>query len=158
MLVSKKTSPYGKGFTLIEVMIFITILSVVFVAMAGYTAQLIFSMKINEHKTRAAIHAEVVKEWLNGERETDWAVFLTRASAAGTRYCMNAAVGFGTEFAALPVGGPCGFNGVTGVNPPIFRRELILTRVGNQVNADIVVSWMEGETLYRQNIQAVYVE
>jgi hypothetical protein len=159
----KKNTAWEKAFTIIEVIIFVAILNIVFIAMAGYTARLIYSMKINEHKLRANIYAEELREWLNGERDTDWATLYGKATPAGATYCINrnlsALDDLATNFAQTTPPFPCNYVGITGIPPTIYRRWFVLRRVPpSQVNVDIVVSWFEGQTPYSETIQTIYVQ
>ena len=136
-----------KGFTLLEVMIFTTILTIVLVSAAAFTTRLVYNLRINEHK--------IFANWNS--------IFNAAANAPGTTYCVNGNLTVSTTFAdtsvfRIPtVGNPCNFNGITGRVPAIFRRELILTRNStNQVTATVRVSWQEGATVYSDEIQAVY--
>lgn len=159
----KKSHCRNNGFTIMEVLIFITILNIIFIAMAGFTVRLIYTMKVNEHKLRATIYAEEIKEWLNGERETDWATLYTKATPGGATYCFNRPRDPSETLAnSFPQTFPpdvCNFDAVISLPPSIYRRTFVLRRIPpNQVNADIVVSWYEGATLYSSTINTVYVQ
>lgn len=153
-----------KGFTLLEVMIFTTILTVVLVSAAAFTTRLVYNLRINEHKIFANIYASELLEWLTSEREANWNnVYSVASNSPGTTYCVNGNLTVNTTFAdttvfRIPtVGNPCIFNGITGRPPTIFKRELILVRNGtNQVNVTVRVSWQEGATTYSDEIQAIY--
>ncbi len=154
-----------KGFTLLEVMIFTTILTVVLVSAAAFTTRLVYNLRINEHKIFANVYASELLEWLTSEREANWNSLYTAAGNAPgdiTTYCVNGNLTVNTTFAdsvfRIPtVGNPCAFNGITGRVPAIFKRELILTiNSTNQVTATVRVSWQEGATVYSDEIQAVY--
>src|SRR3989344_8270460 len=81
----------NKAFTLIEIMIFVSLLSIVLIVTVGYVTRLLMNMKVNEHKIFATFYVEEVSEWLLGERESDWNNFHSKASvsAPGTTYCLN---------------------------------------------------------------------
>ncbi len=149
-----------KGFTLLEVMIFTTILTIVLVSAAAFTTRLVYNLRINEHKVFANVNASELLEWLTSEREANWSnLYNAAGNAPGTTYCVNGNLTVSTTFADPTVftAAPCAFNGITGRVPAIFKRELILTRNGtNQVTATVRVSWQEGATVYADEIQAVY--
>lgn len=147
-----------KGFTLLEVMIFTTILSMVLVSAAAFTTRLVYNLRINEHKVYANIAASELLEWVTSERESDWNTIYNAASdAPGSRYCINSNLGLQTSITSFTAGATCNFNGITGRDPQIFKRELILVRNGiNQVTATVRVTWLEGNTTYTDEIQAIY--
>ena len=76
MLNHKK---YLRGFSLIEVMIFVSILGIVFIITIGYVINLLRTMKVNEHKVMATYYAEELREWLKSEKEADWDAFSQKA-------------------------------------------------------------------------------
>lgn len=140
------------GFSLVEVLVFITILSIFFVAAAAITTASLRNMKINEHKILATRYGEELLEWLRGEKEADWNNFVNRSSINGTTYCFS-----NTPINNWPTttGSCSSFNGL---NPPIYKRELSLTTApgGNQVNVSINVSWQEMGNTYSVPINTVF--
>lgn len=64
-----------KAFSLIEVLVFITILALFFVTAAAVVTASLRNMKINEHKILASHYAEELLEWFRGEKEADWHTF-----------------------------------------------------------------------------------
>lgn len=164
MIVQLDAKKYTKGFTLLEVMIFTTILSVVLVAAAAFTTRLVYNLRINEHKIYANIYSSELMEWLSSEREADWtSIYNAATNSPGTTYCVNDDLQLTTTMAdILPTaGGSCLYNGITGKTPTIYKRELILVRNGvNQVTATVRVSWQErnsgGLATYSDELQAVY--
>src|SRR3989344_8441570 len=81
----------NKAFTLIEIMIFVSLLSMVLIVTVGYVTRLLMNMKVSEHKIFATFYVEELSEWLISERYADWDGFQSRASvsAPGTSYCLN---------------------------------------------------------------------
>jgi len=151
MYVHKK----NQAFSLIEVLVFISVFAVFFVvAIAAVTASL-RNMKINEHKIIATRYAEELQEWLKSEKEIDWNIFST--SRIGT-YCFNNPI----PISSWPAAGACGvndFSGISGINPAIFKREMILTVTGNpvtQVDAVITVSWKEVNQTFNVTLNSVF--
>jgi hypothetical protein len=168
MIPQQGANQHNKAFTLLEVMIFTTILSVVLVAAAAFTTRLVYNLHINEHKIYANIYSSELMEWLSSEREADWTSIYNKASnSPGTTYCVNEDIQLNTTiadttvFRVPTVGNPCLFNGITGKVPAIYKRELILVRNGtNQVVATVRVSWQErnatGLATYSDESQAVF--
>ena len=67
MLINKQNS-----FTLIEVLIFVTILSVFFIlAMSAVTVSL-RTLTFNEHKIKANHYSRQLEDWLRAQREINW--------------------------------------------------------------------------------------
>lgn len=139
-----------KGFTLIEVLIFITLISFIFIALSYLSVITLLNSKIGEHKTLAAHYSEELREWLRGQKEVDWYVFFNKSSAGGTGYC----------FAVTPISnwtaacgdlecGGCGYS--MGVLPnTTFKRYVKLTQNTNPdwVKTEIIVEWKEGSNTF----------
>lgn len=151
------------GFSIIEIIVFVSLLSIILVAAVGYTVRLVFTMTHNRHKILATHYVDEVKDWLDGERESDWEVFQGRSSTGtGTTYCMNAPLQLLTRLNTLAAGA-CGFNGIGAViptNPLIYRRTLTLQKdqaeTARTVTATIRVSWRDEGVLYTESIETIY--
>lgn len=156
----KKKNNSKHGFGLLELVFFISILSIVLVASIGFTIRLVFAITHNRHKLLATHYAQEVKEWLNGERESNWEQFQNRASiGAGTTYCINQQLNLAMALDSLTTG-VCGFNGVAGQLPNIYRRRLTLIKdrddTASRINALIEVSWQDEGMLYSETIETLY--
>ena len=150
MKINNRTS-----FTLLEVMIFIMILSVVLVSATSYITRLLVNLRANEHRTNAVYLADDVKEWLNGERESNsWDVFSAKGTAAGATYCVNqllnlnnTIVQLGPPTNIIPAGNCTTNASIHPGLPAIYRRQLILHTNNvvppTQITASITVSWVE---------------
>jgi len=151
-----RSSRTSLGFSIIEIIIFIGILSVVLTAALGFTVRMIMSVRVNEHRLRATYYVEEVKEWLDGEREADWATFESFASPAGVVYCMNQPLTL-TDTLGTLTPGACTSNGLV---PAIYHRELTLSKdnpsTATRVDATIQVTWMENGVQYVEKIQTGY--
>lgn len=149
---------FKKGFTLIEVLVFVSILGLFFVMAAAVSIASVRFVKINEHKVLATKHAEDIVEWLRSEKESDWDTFVSKAD--GSVYCFNDPVTDVNETINDQAAGACaGYTGLTGVTPAIFKREVTLSRVGSptyQVNVEVEVSWLESSTTYSVPVQTVF--
>lgn len=146
--MNKKT-----GFSLIEVLVFISIFSVFFVTAIASITVTLRNMKKNEHKIMATRYAEELQEWLKAEKEIDWYNFST--TYPGQTFCFNSPI------TVWPTAGSCStFNGVVGVDPAIFKRELALTATGSnpvtQVKAIITVSWQEIGQTYQVVLNSIF--
>lgn len=138
-----------KSFSLIEVLIFISVLSLFFVAALSVTTFNIKNMKIQEHKILAVKYAEEAIEWLKQEKEDEWFTFIARAGSS-QNYCLN-----GLNWGST---GACGENYILGA-PSIFKRDLSIVNSGtpvNQVSAVVTVAWKEGDIDFNVPIKTVF--
>lgn len=127
-----------KGFSLVEVLVFVTVLGLFFVAAMSVTTYNLKNMKVQEHKILATRYSEEVTEWLRQNKEDDWTIFIGHDSGSGTNYCLNSLDwnSPGNCDNSYPVG-----------SPPFFKRDLLLTNSGSpvdQVKAVLTISWKEG--------------
>ncbi len=133
------------GFTLIEVILFVSLISVVFVTFASLSTVQLRSSRINEHKIIATHYAEELREWLRGEKEENWNTFI--ATRMDT-WCFNS-----EPISSWGTLGICGYD-----LDNRYKRTVVLEAGENntQVTADIVVSWMEGQNSYQVPIAGVF--
>lgn len=135
----------NRGFSLIELLVFVSIFSLFFVIAISVMTVSLKNLKTNEHRIVATRYAEELLEWMKGEKEQDWNAFYARASGGGSAYCFN---GIDPNWT---VTSPCAeFNGITGSTYPskIYKRDAVLTQASTfQVDVTITVSWMEGTRL-----------
>ncbi len=151
----KKFSSYAqKGFSLMEVLIFITVLSVIFLAIAYATSQSIKQTKFNEQKLLATRYAEELEEWFRGEKESDWATFYgTRAGAGGRTYCFSDSTYDGSGNLIWPTTGNCGLSYDL---RSLYKREATLTQsLGSQVQVVIRVDWRDGPNIFTVPITTI---
>lgn len=135
----------NSGFTLIEVILFVSLISVVFITFASLSTAQLHSSRINEHKIIATHLGEELREWLRGEKEENWNTFITTRMDT---WCFN------TEpISSWGTSGSCGYD----LNNR-YKRTVVLEAGENntQVTADIVVSWMEGQNSYQVPIAGVF--
>ncbi|CAN5206386.1 hypothetical protein BH09PAT2_BH09PAT2_09450 [soil metagenome] len=158
MLTRMKKKANQKGFSLLEVLVFITILNIVFVAAISLIIGSLYRMQINIHKQHATFYAEELKEWLNSEREVDW---IGLQAKTGNTYCVNTQLNLQSTFSNFTTG-TCTYSGIGSNNPRIFRRQLTLTQTSStQIAANIDVSWNEAAPngsiqQYNQTIKTIY--
>lgn len=148
-----KKSSKNSGFTLIEVLVFITLLSLLFTAVLTLSTSLLKTAKYNENKILATHFGEELYEWLQTEKELDWAGptgFLTKAPTYVTpvSYCFNSPTLTASDW---PSSGACSDSSYALGNR--FNRQIELTlkdvttplgAVEQQVEAKIEVSWRDG--------------
>jgi len=143
--------PKRLGFSLVEVLVFVTILGLFFVAAVSVTTFSLKNMKMSEHKIIATHLAEEGVEWIKSEKENDWETFILRdtSSGTGTLYCLNT-LNWHT--------GSCGENYLLGT-PNFFKRETTLANSGSpittQVDVKVIVSWIEGNQTMNVTIKTI---
>ena len=125
-----------KSFTLIEVLIFVSILILFFISSITITTYILRNLKVQEHKILATRYAQELLEWLRGKKEEDWDTFI---SHDGT-YCFNESLS-----RSFPTRGECS-NSYSLAN--YFKREATLTLLNTnppntQMKINITVKWIE---------------
>lgn len=141
-----KKSP--AGFSLIEVLIFVTILSLFFIVAITITTFNLRNLKLQEHKILATRYAEEGVEWIKQEKEDDWQVFASHG-ATSLNYCLNS-----LDWSTLT---DCGSSYTLG--PPfIFKRSLIITNSGSPINKatiELTVSWLDNDIVQKVVIKSI---
>jgi len=133
------------GFTLIEVLVFVTVLSLFFISAVTITTFSLRNLKIQEHKIIATRYAEESSEWVKQEKEDDWQVF---ASHNGTNYCLNSLSWTNGLCSTYSLG-----------TPGFFKRDLILSISGNptdKITTVLTVSWLEKGVNQNVILKSVY--
>ena len=138
-----------RGFSLIEVLVFISVASVFFITAISVGTYTLKNMKQDEYKLRATRYAEELNEWLRGEKEKDWDVFYGYAN--NNTYCFNST---SLSFPAVPGNNPCSANDFS--LEGLFKRSMILSQSGNKVITKINVSWNEGGNTFTVPLNTVY--
>lgn len=153
--------PQKQGFSLIEVLVFVSILSVFFVTAISVSVSSFKNLQYNEHKIIASKYAQDVVEWTRSEKETDWGGRLnaggntftekvTQQGNAGnlyqTTFCFNT-----SPIVAWPGTGACAstsfipFN--TGFSAGYTRQVVFTSTVASgfvtTVNMQVTVQWYE---------------
>lgn len=134
---------FKKGFSLVEVLVFVTILSLFFVTALTVTTFNLRNLKIQEHKILATRYAEEGMEWVKQEKEDDWQNFTIHDDSTGTTYCINV-LNWNTSNSSTLY--DC--NSYTLGNPVgIFNRSMVITNSAgppvDQVSVVMTVSWMD---------------
>ncbi len=158
---------YKKSFSLIEVLIFVTILTLFFIVAAAVIITSLRDMKISEHKILATRYAEELMEWLRSDKEVDWggttcsgncpdpvlpANFTEKATKCQSlqcTFCFNT-----TPISAWPTSaGACATGTFLSDGKSLFKREVTLTSshgagsYADKVEARIIVSKVRPITL-----------
>ena len=127
------------GFTLVEILIFVTLISIIFVTFSALTAVSINKEQVNEHKILSSHYGEELREWMRGQKEIDWDSFVS--TKMGT-WCFN------TEPVTTwpQTQGACSSYGLKS----LFKREATLTANSDntQVNELLTLTWSEGSNIF----------
>lgn len=162
-----KRSNYGRrsrslrirrdSFTLVEVLLFVSILSVFFVLAASVVTVTLRNMKFNEHKIKALHYSRQLEDWLRVQKEIDWggdqcsgsccaiACNFTQRVTQGSlnpKFCFN-----NFPISEWPAANLLGFDCDYSLDS-IFSREVQFQSLPadsyiNQVSLIITTSWLE---------------
>lgn len=127
-----------KGFSIIEVLVFVSILSLIFISAVSVTTYSLKVMRFSQDKILATHYAEEGLEWVKSQKEDDWNNFtnLDTSAGSGTIYCLTA-LNWSSP-------GICSETDLFGT-PNIYSREVTLTNQGgspvDQSNVEIRVDW-----------------
>lgn len=139
---------FESGLSMIEVLIAISILSIIFISAAYATSISLSRSKYNQDRILASRYGDELEEWLRGEKETSWSTFVARSAASpGVTYCFN------STSISWPVSGTCGTT--FGLNNR-FLREATLIGTGTQVSIRISVQWKDASRTYTVPVDTVF--
>lgn len=147
-----------KGFSLVEVLVFTTVLSLFFVTAMAVATYNIRNTKVQEDRILATRYAEEVVEWLRYEKESDWSIFVTHdAGATGKTYCLN---NYNLDWS---IGLSCGDvypDDYSLGTPGIFKRELYIKNSGappvNEIDTTVTVYWKDFGTTLNVAVPTVF--
>lgn len=138
------------GFSLLEVLIFVSIISLFFIAAASVATVSLRTIKANENKILATRYAEELAEWVRGEKEEDWTVFTTTRMG---NWCFSQEPVTKWPDSKSTTNPICPDSQVIG---SLFKREMIVELSGERVNASINVVWSEGVQTLSVPIKTVF--
>ena len=125
----------SQGFSLIEVLVFISVLTVALVALIGSVTY--SSLVLNDARYRlfATRYNEELAEWLKFQREyyQYQSIVDQISNSAGTTYCFN------TDSLNWPSPGACPSNDYSLNN--FYKRELMLINSTGQIDVEITTSY-----------------
>lgn len=137
-----------QGVTMLEVLIFVTLLSMIFVAVAQSTTQSLKRTQYNQENLIGTRYAEELDEWLSSEKEVSWTTFSSRAASPANYYC------FEDELTTCDATDTCWDNTVTSCNDcgytldAQYKRCASLETNGSRVDVDIIVEWIDGPNTF----------
>jgi|WetSurSiteA1Bulk_404760.scaffolds.fasta_scaffold00731_2 Tfp pilus assembly protein PilV len=133
----------NKGQSLFEVVVAISVITLIIVAMIILTTTSIRNNSYSRNKTVASRYSQEAIEWLRGQRDASWPTFYGKTSTIPRYYCFKVSPLTPT----WPSAGLCGDSDYINSNT-IFKRQLTLTRDplnGDFIIADVAVSWTDGQ-------------
>lgn len=135
-----------KSFSLIEVLVFTTILTLFFIAAVSVSTFFLKNLKNEQYKIIATHLLEEANEWLKQEKEKDWIEFLSHTNQQGIIYCLKN-LDWNNQ-------GNCqNYNLGT---PNIFKREMSIKIINNSVvEAEIFVYWLETNQENKVNSKSI---
>ena len=154
---------FSYSFSLIEVIIFVSILGLFFIFAATVATSSLRDMQINEHKIIATHYAEQMLEWLKAKKMIDWDhISMSMSSNGGSTYCFNQTLF--TDIATFPTPTEGWQNTCASTLSPFFKREVTLTRDTTgcggtyvcKVKVVIKVKWQEHGNNYEVPINTVF--
>ncbi len=155
---------FRPGLSLVETMIFVAIVSVVFVTIISSMVGTSRIAKSDFHRLYATRYADDAVEWLRFSASRGWQAFYNAIPAQNgeTEYCMNTNLGLADEFKIgdeviihrISSGLPCGYSGMSmglatpplpTVGPQVFRRtvKFTTTNPSEPVKVTVTVSWQD---------------
>lgn len=136
-----------RGFSLIEVLVFVTILSLFLIVAASIITTSIRQNTAKINFLKATHYNQQLLEWIRSEKETDWSTFVSRGSAIGTFYCFTSDVPtWSIASCAYDLGG-------------LFKRYAVIKTVGSpvtQVEVAIGTDWQEGGNTNTTKLHTVF--
>lgn len=157
-----------RGFSLVEVLIFVTIFSIFFVLAASVVTTTLRMTKENQNRIRASHYAEDLKEWFEAERAINWG-----GASCGDPCSLPANPSF-TELVTQADPASFCFNDKTITGWPTigaggclldldgqFRRIATFSAQStagyvNQVGVDITVEWKDGTEMHSVPLRTAF--
>lgn len=159
----------NKGFTLIEVLIFTTLISFIFITLSYLAVNSIQNSKIGAHKILATHYAEELREVLRNQKEDDWTNFISSIPLSPTIIitCYGPLSLTGSASTEPYSTDQCkAAQFVVGTAPDaIFKRYVSMKRYidthptkPNQVDVDITVEWIDGGRTFTVPLNTVFAQ
>lgn len=139
-----------RGFSLIEVLVFVTILSVFIIIAISVSVNSLRNIQINQHKILATKYSQELVDWLRGQKEEDFLTFA--ADRSDKTWC----------FKTVPVTGWPALSGVCQAGDlinSIFKREVALVSNASpatSINVTVTVSWSELGNTYSVPVGTIF--
>lgn len=152
MIKHNNTFTKSSGVALVESVVTVGVVVVLITGLLSLTSKSLNASQFGKNKSTAVGYASSAIEIVRKERDSSWAVFSAKASAApGTMYCLS-----GTSAWTNPVSGAC----PTNVNS-FYSRSVTYTNVSSgtpKVIIDVVVRWSEGSIHHDTKLKTYFTQ
>lgn len=157
-----------QAFTLIEVVIFIAISSIILITIVSLSISVIRQTTTSHHKLYAARYADELAEWLRIQKEISWQDFYTVAQfryPSNTVYCINNDITLASDLISALQSNDCPeYNGIFLPNsgPKIYKRTITFQPqpvLDNKksVKGTVRVEWREAnDTPYFVQVETLF--
>jgi type II secretory pathway pseudopilin PulG len=136
-----------KGFSLIEVLIFVTILSLFLITAAAIITATIRQNSLKVNMLKATHYNEELLEWIKSERDIDWNTFVSYGDSVGKTYCFTSEdISWSMASCSYDLAG-------------MFKRYGIIKTIGSpvsQVEVTVYTEWQEGGNINSTNLHTIY--
>jgi Tfp pilus assembly protein PilW len=131
-----------EGQSLFELVVAIAVSALIVVAMVSLAATSIKNSTYSKNRALASTYAQQATEWLRGERDADYNIFISKVENIGTEneMCLNNLIWMDSPIAC---------NGTIEGTP--FERYVVFGLTSDSevvVTADVVVSWTDSGGLH----------
>lgn len=136
-----------KSFSLIEVLVFVTILSLFLITAASIITVSIRQNTLKVNMLKAIHHNDQLFDWIQTEKEIDWNLFVALADSVGKTYCF-------TDTTFLWSIAVCDYD-----LDSTFKRYATLKTVGSpvsQVEVTIYTDWREAGAIHSTKLHTVF--
>jgi len=146
---------HKKAFSLIEVLIFVTILSIFLIAAASIVTLSMRQNTLRIHMLKATHYNSQLLEWLKGERDIDWKSFVMYAQNKSRCYTAD------TFSSATTVSEEECLSG-SGFLDGLYKRYAVFTTSKNsegvvtQVAVEIHTQWQESGGTYTTKLNSIF--
>lgn len=124
----------NSGFTIVEILVAVAVISVVFTSLISIAATSLRNSNVNIRKTIGAHMADGLQEWIRWKKEDDWNDFVTRQ---GT-WCFNTDP-IGDNWPSASANGACA--GFASKNNFRYKRQVIISTSGDVISSRVDYFW-----------------
>ena len=143
------------GFSIVEILIFTLLTSMVLIAMSYATLISVRNSQSSTNKTLSTRYIQQAQEWLRGQKEIDWNVFANSLNVA--TYCINS---LPDSISLLPSQqGACTANNYGLVGR--FKRELTITSVNldeTEITYTVKNYWRDGVNVQSAQVSSLLAQ
>jgi type II secretory pathway pseudopilin PulG len=143
----------NSGQSLFELVVTIGVIGIALIATTALIVNSINNSTFSRNKSVASHHTQEALEWIRGQRDTDWAAFITHASpGSGKTYCLDALD------AAFSNTGSCGQSDFVNGNTPFLREVTLIYNPGppDTIEATVVTKWESSNKEHQVRASTVF--